>query len=53
MFGVVVYSLLVAEAPTAVVIDEAVELAKTFGDEQSPRFINGVLDAVRRGFEHS
>ena len=50
---VAVYELLAAEAPTAVVIDEAVELAKTFGDEQSPRFINGVLDAVRRGFEHS
>ena len=32
VFRVVVYSLLVAEAPTVVVIDEAVELAKTDGD---------------------
>jgi N utilization substance protein B len=50
---VAVYELLSAEAPMAVVINEAVELAKTFGDEKSPRFINGVLDAVKRGFEHS
>lgn len=35
--------------PAAVVIDEAVELAKRFGDAGSPAFVNGVLDAVRRG----
>ncbi len=46
-----VYELLVAEAPAAVVIDEAIELARTFGDEPSPRFVNGVLDAVRRGLD--
>ena len=49
---VAVYELLAAEAPAAVVINEAVELAKTFGDEQSPRFINGVLDAVKRSFDN-
>ena len=32
--------------PPAVVIDEAIELAKSFSTEQSPAFINGVLDAV-------
>ena len=42
-----VYELLVAETPPAVVIDEAIELARTFSDEPSPRFVNGVLDAVR------
>jgi len=31
-----------------IVIDEAIELAKQFGTEQSPGFINGVLDAVWR-----
>ena len=36
------------ETPAAVVIDEAVEIAKRFGSEQSGAFINGVLDAVRR-----
>jgi transcription antitermination protein NusB len=34
--------------PVAVVIDEAVELAKRFGDEGSPAFVNGVLDAIRK-----
>ncbi len=34
--------------PTAVVIDEAVEIAKRFGAEASPGFVNGVLDAVAR-----
>ena len=42
-----VYELIVAETPPAVVIDEAIELARTFSDEPSPRFVNGVLDAVR------
>ena len=42
-----VYELLTAETPAAVVIDEAIELARTFSDEPSPRFVNGVLDAVR------
>ncbi len=32
-----------ADAPPKVVINEAVELAKTFGSDSSPRFINGVL----------
>jgi N utilization substance protein B len=36
------------ETPAAVVIDEAVELAKRFGEADSPAFVNGVLDAVRR-----
>jgi len=41
---------LVAEAgtPAAVILDEAVELAKRFGEEESPAFVNGVLDAIRR-----
>jgi N utilization substance protein B len=34
--------------PSAVIIDEAVELAKRFGEADSPSFVNGVLDAVRR-----
>jgi transcription antitermination protein NusB len=35
-----------ADAPPKVVINEAVELAKTFGSDSSPRFINGVLGAA-------
>jgi N utilization substance protein B len=40
-----------ADAPPAVVIDEAIELAKRFGDADSPAFVNGVLDDVRRRIE--
>ena len=36
------------ETPAAVVLDEAVELAKRFGEEDSPAFVNGVLDAIRK-----
>lgn len=44
-----VYELLFSpELPTAVVINEAVELAKLFGAEQGHRYINGVLDRVAR-----
>lgn len=31
------------ETPTKVAIDEAVELAKTYGGKESPRFVNGIL----------
>lgn len=34
------------KAPVKAVINEAVELAKTFGSDSSPRFINGVLGSV-------
>ena len=33
-------------APPKAVINEAVELAKTFGSESSPRFVNGVLGSL-------
>jgi transcription antitermination factor NusB len=36
------------ETPSSVVIDEAVEIAKRFGEADSPSFVNGVLDAIRR-----
>lgn len=36
----------VNEAPAKVIIDEAVELAKSFGNDNSPKFINGVLGNV-------
>jgi N utilization substance protein B len=35
------------ETPAAVVLDEAIELAKRFGEADSPAFVNGVLDAIR------
>jgi N utilization substance protein B len=42
------YELLHTDTPPAVVIDEAVELAKRFGEAESPSFVNGILDAVMR-----
>jgi N utilization substance protein B len=43
------YELLVREdVPDAVVIDEAVELAKSLSTDESPRFVNGVLARVLR-----
>lgn len=39
------------DVPAAVAVNEAVELAKTFCDEKSPRFINGVLGKVVRSAE--
>ena len=42
-----VYELLfVEDVPNKVVINEAVEIAKIFGDDQSSKFINGVLSKV-------
>lgn len=39
-----VYELLhMEETPSKVVLNEAIELSKTFGDEKSSRFVNGVL----------
>lgn len=39
------------DIPPKVVIDEAVEIAKKFGSEDSPDFINGVLDRIKKEVE--
>jgi len=39
------------ETPVAVIIDEAIEIARKYGSAESGGFINGVLDAVRRRIE--
>lgn len=39
------------DVPPTVVINEAIELARRFGGEESGRFVNGVLDAVKRKLE--
>jgi N utilization substance protein B len=43
-----VYEMLPGTTPAAVVIDEALELARKFSNEEAVAFINGVLDALRR-----
>ena len=50
-----IYELLAArdDAPPAVVINEALEVAKKFSAAESAEFINGILDAVRKEKEDS
>ncbi|HLE01831.1 MAG TPA: transcription antitermination factor NusB [Bdellovibrionota bacterium] len=36
------------DTAASIVIDEAIELAKQFGTEETPGFVNGILDAVMR-----
>ncbi|NMB21251.1 MAG: transcription antitermination factor NusB [Firmicutes bacterium] len=44
-----IYEIVFMDAiPVGVTVNEAVELAKEFGDEDSPRFINGLLGTVVR-----
>ena len=44
-----VFELLhLADVPPKVAINEAIELAKRFGDEESGKFINGILDAIHK-----
>ena len=44
-----VYSLLhQRDVPPTVTIDEAVDISKTYGTADSYRFVNGVLDGVRK-----
>ncbi|MBM7651566.1 transcription antitermination factor NusB [Neobacillus cucumis] len=35
------------EIPENVILDEAIEIAKVFGDDQSSKFINGVLSKIK------
>jgi N utilization substance protein B len=44
---IAIYEMLLdGETPLRVAVNEAVELAKTFGSDSSPRFVNGVLGAL-------
>ncbi|MBL0721667.1 MAG: transcription antitermination factor NusB [Sulfurovum sp.] len=40
------YEILVDKTDKAIIINEAVELAKTLADEKAPQFINAILDAL-------
>ncbi len=51
-----IYELIFTETPPKVVINEAIELAKTFGSDTSSKFINGVLGTVYKNsdkFDHN
>ncbi|MCM8813960.1 MAG: transcription antitermination factor NusB [Candidatus Omnitrophica bacterium] len=40
--------LFLPDIPPKVTINEAVEMAKKFGDEESGRFVNGILDKINK-----
>jgi N utilization substance protein B len=40
-----------SETPAKVVINEALELARTFSGDEAVGFINGILDAIRKKLE--
>jgi N utilization substance protein B len=46
-----IFELLYTQIPAPVVINEAVDLAKEFGDDTAGKFINGVLSSVARKHE--
>ena len=49
-----VYEMLTqAETPSKVIINEALELARSFSGEEAVGFVNGVLDAVRKELRRS
>jgi len=52
LLRIAVFEMLKLEdVPAQVAINEAVEIAKRFAGDDSPKFINGVLDAVRSTLE--
>lgn len=53
LLRVAIFELLFQDdVPAQVAINEAVEIAKRFGTQESPAFINGVLDAVQQSRQH-
>lgn len=42
------FEILVSQAPIKVILNEAIELAKTYGTEHSSKFVNGILDSVAK-----
>ncbi len=46
-----IYEMAEVATPAAVVIDEAIELARQFSGDESVPFINGVLDAIRKDLQ--
>ncbi|MFQ6342428.1 transcription antitermination factor NusB [Campylobacter sp. VTCC 70190] len=45
------YELLFTDTPSAIIINEAIELAKELANDNSPKFINGVLDSLIKAKE--
>lgn len=45
------YEIMFSETPGKVAVNEAVVLIKRYGDKNSPRFVNGILDRLLKEFE--
>ncbi|MFB3845076.1 MAG: transcription antitermination factor NusB [Candidatus Cloacimonadaceae bacterium] len=45
---IAVYEMMFTSTPAAIVINEAIEIAKKYSSESSNKFINGILDAVNK-----
>ena len=41
------------DTPKTVVINEAIEIARRFSSQESPQFINGILDSIKKELEGS
>jgi transcription antitermination protein NusB len=41
------------DIPEKVVINEAIEIVKDYGSEESYKFVNGILDAIKRSEKQS
>lgn len=46
-----VFEMLKREVPLKVAINEAVEMAKIYGDDTSSAFVNGILDAIAKAID--
>ncbi|MDO4629315.1 MAG: transcription antitermination factor NusB [Planctomycetia bacterium] len=48
---IAVYELMNVREPVAILMNEAIEIAKEYGDKKSGGFVNGVLDKIRKNLE--
>lgn len=45
---IAVYEMLFTDTPPAVIINEAIEISKKYCSEQTGKFLNGILDSIRK-----
>lgn len=48
-----IYELMNIREPVAIIMNEAIEIAKEYGDKKSGSFVNGVLDRIRKNLEEA
>ena len=48
-----IYELMNIREPVASIMNEAIEIAKEYGDKKSGSFVNGVLDRIRKNLEEA